>query len=724
MSASLYVGDLHQEVTEALLGDLFNAVGPVASIRVCRDAVTRRSLGYAYVNFHAQQDAERALDTMNYTPIKGRPCRMMWSQRDPSLRKTGQGNVFVKNLDLSIDNKALYDTFSLFGNILSCKVVTEKSGKSKGYGFVHFETLEAADEAIRKINGMLIANKEVYVGHFMKRTERGTDWTNIFVKNVPLSWDQDRFETEFGAFGPVGSCVVMVDADGKSRGFGFVDYVEHEAAVKAIEEMHEKEVDDETLLEGEVVEAPAEGEEVEKAAEKEAEKEPEKEAEKEGEAAEKEEGAEAAEGDKPTEESEKPAEEGEKKSTTPGKRKLYVSRAMKKKEREQSLQRKFEQLKVERLNKFQGTNLFVKNLDEAVDEDTLRTEFDPYGTITSIRVMRDTDRKPKEGAEKKANGVSRGFGFVCFSSPEEATKAVTEMNGKMLLGKPMFVALAVRKEVRRAQIEAQQQQRAMNARGGMPMQPAMYPGAPMFYAQGGMPPQARQNFAYLPQQMGGPRGVMPMGGPRGGMPFPRGYPMQGPGGPGGYGGPMQGNPNAMGMGMGPGGPQQGGNQRGGNRNNRGRNQQGRQGGQRGNRQGPGGQMMGQPNGAMMQQANFKYNSQVRNMPGSMQPMPMQQMPQMPQQPPQPNQAGNVPEPLTAAALANASEDQQKNMIGERLYPLIHAAKPDLAGKITGMLLEMDNPELLHLLESPDALQAKITEALQVLEAHQAQQTQD
>ena len=139
---------------------------------MCRDAVTRRSLGYAYVNFHQLSDAERALDTMNYTLIKDRPCRMMWSQRDPSLRKNGAGNVFVKNLDLSIDNKALYDTFSLFGNILSCKVVTDGSGKSKGYGFVHFETVEAANEAIQKINGMLIAGKEVFVGKFLKRNER------------------------------------------------------------------------------------------------------------------------------------------------------------------------------------------------------------------------------------------------------------------------------------------------------------------------------------------------------------------------------------------------------------------------------------------------------------------------------------------------------------------------------------------------------------------------
>jgi hypothetical protein len=71
-------------------------------------------------------------------------------------------------------------------------------------------------------------------------------------------------------------------------------------------------------------------------------------------------------------------------------------------------------------------------------------------------------------------------------------------------------------------------------------------------------------------------------------------------------------------------------------------------------------------------------------------------------------------PLTLAALANAPAAQQTNMIGERLYPLVYQSQPELAGKITGMLLEMDNSELLHLLESPDELRAKITEALEAI----------
>ena len=106
---------------------------------------------------------------------------------------------------------------------------------------------------------------------------------------------------------------------------------------------------------------------------------------------------------------------------------------------------------------------------------------------------------------------------------------------------------------------------------------------------------------------------------------------------------------------------------------------------------------------------MKFNQQARNAgppPG-----------QAPQggPPPQSNEGA-----LTASALASATPEMQKNMIGERLYPLIHQSQPELAGKITGMLLEMDNSELLHLLEDSEAMNSKIAEALQVLETHQSE----
>jgi len=617
-TASLYVGDLHFEVTEALLFELFNAVGPVASIRVCRDSVTRRSLGYAYVNFHSVVDAERALETMNYTLIKNKPCRIMWCHRDPSLRKSGTGNVFIKNLDKSIDNKALYDTFSAFGNILSCKVATDEQGGSKGYGFVHYETQEAATLAVTRVNGMLLNGKKVFVGFFVPRKDRaGSDgaadniFTNIFVKNLPLEVDDEGLKGMFEPFGPIKSAIVMKDPEGKSRGFGFVNFDEHDHASKAVEDLNGKESS------GKV---------------------------------------------------------------------LYVGRAQKKRDRERELRDKFEQLKMERASKFSGVNLYIKNLDDAINDEKLREAFEPFGNISSAKVMSDD------------KGNSKGFGFVCFGTTEEATKAVSEMNGHLLGNKPLYVALAQRKDERKNILEQQHTQRVngMRMQRGPEPQAPVYPGQPFFYApQQGMPPQPQGARYMYPQQMvmrPGPGQMYPqqMGGNYNGMAMGnRGGRMQQQGGRGPQGGqgnmPRQGNQKGQGM------------------------QQQRQGFQQGGRpQGPPGAPppQGGPRGQKPGQ-----------MPQGGAAMPMQGMPMPMGASGAPPPAQMAPQEITASSLAAAPPEQQKQLLGERLFPLIHNVEPQLAGKITGMLLEMDNGELLNLLESPDALNAKIMEAISVLQMH-------
>ncbi|CAH8337121.1 unnamed protein product [Eruca vesicaria subsp. sativa] len=581
---SLYVGDLDFNVTDSQLYDYFTEVCQVVSVRVCRDTATNTSLGYGYVNYNNIDDAEKALKKLNYTNLNGKMIRITYSSRDSAARRSGIGNLFIKNLDKSVDNKTLHETFSGCGSIVSCKVATDHMGQSKGYGFVQFESEDSAKNAIEKLNGKILNDKQIFVGPFLKKEERESaadkmKFTNVYVKNLAETTTDDELKTTFGQYGGISSAVVMRDGDGRSRCFGFVNFENAEDAARAVEALNGKKFDD---------------------------------------------------------------------------KEWYVGKAQKKSERELELSRRYEQGARETGNDFDGLNLYVKNLDDTVTDEKLRELFAEFGTITSCKVMRDP------------SGASKGSGFVAFSAASEASRVLNEMNGKMVSGKPLYVALAQRKEERRAKLQAQFSQMRPAFIPGMGPRMPMFPGgAPgpgqqFFYGQG--PPQMmphQAGFGYQPQMVPGMRP--------------------------GYFGPMM--------------------------------QPGQQGPRSGGRRSGDGSMRHQPQHPMpfmqpqMMQGGRGYRyPRGRNMPDGAMPGGMAPSYDM----------NGVPfgQHISADALASSltqfSPSQQRTILGETLYPLVNKIEHENAAKVTGMLLEMDQQEVLHLIQSPEALNAKVSEALDVL----------
>lgn len=233
-SGPLFVGNLHPHVTEQVLLSVFLPFGPVCFVKVCRDRATNLSRGFGFVTFAHRHDAENALDALIFSELLGKPMRIMWAQRDSTLRKSGIGNIIIKGLARDIDDLALYDTFSCFGEVLSSRVVCDSNGQPKGYGFVHYATPEAAVLAIEKLDGMLLNDHLVSISHYKPYEERQANQNanskccrkkdnSLYISNLPYSLGSEELCSLFSAFGYVTSAKVIMN-NSQSMGYGFVSY--------------------------------------------------------------------------------------------------------------------------------------------------------------------------------------------------------------------------------------------------------------------------------------------------------------------------------------------------------------------------------------------------------------------------------------------------------------------------------------------------------------------
>jgi splicing factor 3B subunit 4 len=212
--ATVYAGNLDPQVSEEMVWELFLQVGPVVNVYLPKDRVAGVHQGYGFVEFRGEEDAEYAVKVLNMIKLFGKPLRVSKSAQDRKAVEVG-ANLFVGNLDPDIDEKLLYDTFSAFGVVVNTPKImrdpdtvrmrggerrkahgaprqplgfarrertrthahaqrgsaltretsarAQLQGNSRGFGFVSFDSFEAADAAIDAMNGQFLCNRPVSV---------------------------------------------------------------------------------------------------------------------------------------------------------------------------------------------------------------------------------------------------------------------------------------------------------------------------------------------------------------------------------------------------------------------------------------------------------------------------------------------------------------------------------------------------------------------------------
>ncbi|OTB05881.1 hypothetical protein M426DRAFT_72697 [Hypoxylon sp. CI-4A] len=172
--ATVYVGNIDERATDALIWELMVQAGPVVNVHLPKDRVTQSHQGFGFVEFNGEVDADYAAKIMNGIRLYGKALRVNKASADKQKPLEIGAELFIGNLDPMVDEKVLYDTFSRFGTLIAPpKVARDDNGLSKGYGFVSYSSFEASDDAINNMNGQFLMNKDVSVQYAYKKDGKG-----------------------------------------------------------------------------------------------------------------------------------------------------------------------------------------------------------------------------------------------------------------------------------------------------------------------------------------------------------------------------------------------------------------------------------------------------------------------------------------------------------------------------------------------------------------------
>lgn len=213
------------------------------------------------MQFQTVEHARKVLEEVRYPEIKGVRCRALPYSRPTGGASLSSGaekkpttfQLFVKGIPARWTHHELYENFKPYGRIISAKVSIDGDFKSRGYGFVQFEALDAAQTAIKEMNGKDLSEEEdaklealetLSVCEFIPKADRNgvqqpKCGTNLYVKNFPENdFGDQELRERFEVFGEIASAAVMRDdSSGSSKGFGFVNFKCWQDAQKALDEL-------------------------------------------------------------------------------------------------------------------------------------------------------------------------------------------------------------------------------------------------------------------------------------------------------------------------------------------------------------------------------------------------------------------------------------------------------------------------------------------------------
>ncbi|GAB5585476.1 Polyadenylate-binding protein [Umbelopsis nana] len=235
-ASKLYVGELDSAVNESDLFAVFSELGKVSSLRISRDAITGISLGYGFIEY----DPSQSVRLVEQIKINGKQARVMWQQRREKQPEQSDYVIYLKNLDKATSEKALLDTFSAFGSIVSCTLLPDTESSLEAS--ISFDTIDAANKAVQNVNSSLWNERRITASHEPfepnNTEESGTQpsrTNGLHVKSPDLGAGKAHLKNLFSKFGPVPSASLNGSSYGAPKEPDFVNSVRPNGAIEVVQ---------------------------------------------------------------------------------------------------------------------------------------------------------------------------------------------------------------------------------------------------------------------------------------------------------------------------------------------------------------------------------------------------------------------------------------------------------------------------------------------------------